>query len=147
MSTAIHRPVFVLGHPRTGTTHMFNLLSLNKREFTCATTFMVGFPLSFLWFEKHRWLLGNNILSEKRPMDNMKLEWDSPQEDELAINAITGLSPYMYVSNHTSTALSFSIAINCFKFVLSFCFLIVLRSVISEELSVVTTTLQLHCSP
>ena len=76
---------------------MFNLLSLNKREFTCSTTFMVGFPLSFLWFEKHRWLLGNNILSEKRPMDNMKLEWDSPQEDELAINAITGLSPYMYV--------------------------------------------------
>jgi len=93
------RPVFVIGHPRTGTTHMFNLLALNKAEFSHTTTFNVGFPLSYIWFEKYRHLLGNNILSEKRPMDNMALNWESPQEDELATNVLTsGLSPYMCIS-------------------------------------------------
>ena len=93
------RPVFILGHPRTGTTHMYNLLSLNKTEFGHCNTFMVGFPLSFVWFEKHRGILGSNILSEKRPMDNMALSWESPQEDELATNVLTsGLSPYMCIT-------------------------------------------------
>ena len=40
-------PVFVLGHPRTGTTHLHNLLSKDER-FAFATTFSVGFPSSFL---------------------------------------------------------------------------------------------------
>ena len=93
------RPVFVIGHPRTGTTHMYNLLSLNTTDFANTTTFMVGFPQSFVWFEKYRGILGNNILSKKRPMDNMALDWESPQEDELATNVLSGgLSPYMCIS-------------------------------------------------
>lgn len=34
-------PVFILGHPRTGTTHLHNLLSLDGR-FAFATTFQAG---------------------------------------------------------------------------------------------------------
>lgn len=108
-----NRPVFVIGHPRTGTTHMFNLLSLNKQYFDNCTTFMVGFPLSFIWFEKYRSLLGDSILSKKRPMDNMALGWDLPQEDELATNVLTsGLSPYMCVLSQKGKYGLFSIVNN-----------------------------------
>ena len=45
-------PVFVLGHPRTGTTHLHNLLSKDPR-FAYANTFQVGFPSSFLEHGKY----------------------------------------------------------------------------------------------
>ena len=36
------------------------------------------------------------IMDNKRPMDNMALAWDTPQEDELATNMMSsGVSPYM----------------------------------------------------
>jgi hypothetical protein len=93
------RPVFVIGHPRTGTTHMQNLLALNSREFCHLTTFQIGFPLAYVWFEKYRWILGDSIVSSKRPMDDMALGWDTPQEDELATSVLTaGLSPYACIS-------------------------------------------------
>ena len=41
------QPVFILGHPRTGTTHLHNLLCKDDR-FAYATTFSVGFPSGFL---------------------------------------------------------------------------------------------------
>ena len=40
-------PVFILGHPRTGTTHLFNILSLD-RKFAYTNTFQAGFPSGFL---------------------------------------------------------------------------------------------------
>jgi hypothetical protein len=89
-------PVFVLGHPRTGTTLLHGLLALDKERFAICDTFMVGFPQCFLWFEKVGKFLFKNILSETRPMDNMKLHFDLPQEDELGTNLLSGLgvSPY-----------------------------------------------------
>eukprot|EP00798_Chlamydomonas_sp_ICE-L_P014638 gene14638-20674_t len=50
-------PVFILGHPRT------------------------GFPSSFLCIERFRWLL-SPLLSETRPMDNMKLTWEAAEEGD-----------------------------------------------------------------
>ena len=89
------RPVFVLGHPRTGTTHCFNLLSLDER-FAYPTTFMCGFPSYFLWFERFGKALLAGVISKTRPMDNMALSFDTPQEDELATNVLSaGASPYM----------------------------------------------------
>ena len=41
-------PVFVLGHPRTGTTHLHNILAKDETRFGAATTFDVGFPSGFL---------------------------------------------------------------------------------------------------
>ena len=38
------RPLFVLGHPRTGTTHLHNLLSLDREHFAFCSTFHCGFP-------------------------------------------------------------------------------------------------------
>ena len=86
-------PVFVLGHPRTGTTHLHNLLSKDSR-FAYANTFQVGFPSSFLstsWLAPYMGL----IMDSTRPMDNMALAWDTPQEDEVAVNQLSsGASPY-----------------------------------------------------
>ena len=45
-------PVFILGHPRTGTTLVHNVLSLDE-QFAVANTFKVGFPASFLSLEKY----------------------------------------------------------------------------------------------
>ena len=87
------RPIFILGHPRTGTTLLHNLLSLDD-EFGFCSTFCAGFPSSFLWFERFQWMLAG-MVDDTRPMDNMPLSLDVPQEDELAVNVLTaGTSPY-----------------------------------------------------
>ena len=95
-SYPIHpRPLFVLGHPRTGTTLLHNLLSRDSRNFIFCSTFQVGFPSTFLSLGGCRSLLAP-MLDPTRPMDNMALDFDLPQEDELATNVLSGgVSPYM----------------------------------------------------
>ena len=89
------RPLFILGHPRTGTTLLHNLIAKDTHNFGFCSTFCAGFPTCFLWFEKYKWMLAG-MVDDKRPMDNMELSLDVPQEDELAINVLTaGTSPYM----------------------------------------------------
>uniref|UniRef100_A0A7S3QGG2 Uncharacterized protein n=1 Tax=Chaetoceros debilis TaxID=122233 RepID=A0A7S3QGG2_9STRA len=89
-------PVFILGHPRTGTTLLHSLLALDEERFSIFDTFMVGFPHCFLSFERMGKFLFKNILSPTRPMDSMKLHFDLPQEDELGTNILSGctVSPY-----------------------------------------------------
>ena len=99
-STTTQSPIFVLGHPRTGTTLLHSLLALDEERFTYCNTFMAGFPHCFLFFENIGKLLFAPILSKTRPMDNMKLHFDLPQEDELATNLLSGflVSPYTSIS-------------------------------------------------
>ena len=90
-------PVFILGHPRTGTTHLHNLLALDGNRFGYCTTFQAGFPSTFLILERFSWLL-SPLMDKTRPMDQMKLSFELPQEDEIATNALTaGISPYMQI--------------------------------------------------
>jgi hypothetical protein len=44
-------PLFVLGHPRTGTTLLHSLMSLDSDRFANCSTFCAGFPHAFLSFE------------------------------------------------------------------------------------------------
>ena len=82
-------PVFVIGHWRTGTTLLHELLIRDER---------FGFPDMQDCFNPHHALLTNRffkryarwMLPEKRPMDNMLLGWERPQEDEFAL-ALLGL--------------------------------------------------------
>ena len=67
-------PVFILGHPRTGTTLLHNLLSQDAEQFGFANTFHCGFPGGFLTLEKHNHLL-EGVIDKKRPMDNVKLSF------------------------------------------------------------------------
>lgn len=90
------RPVFVLGHPRTGTTLLHSLLALDTKQFAICTTFCSGFPSSLLWFERLGKTLFSGVIDDTRPMDNVKLHFDLPQEDELATNVLSaGTSAYM----------------------------------------------------
>jgi hypothetical protein len=82
-------PVFVIGHWRTGTTLLHELLIRDGR---------FGFPDMVDCFAPHHSLLTNRFLKrycgwmvpEKRPMDNMLCGWERPQEDEFAL-ALLGL--------------------------------------------------------
>lgn len=95
---ALHpAPVFVLGHPRTGTTLLHNLLALDDERFAFANTLQCGFPSAFLLLDALglRGAMGA-MVDDKRPMDNVALSLDTPQEDELATNVLSaGASPYM----------------------------------------------------
>ena len=92
----IRPPVFILGHPRTGTTLLHSLLALDEHRFAICNTFCAGFPSCFLWFESIGKVLFKNVIDDTRPMDNVKLHFDLPQEDELATNVLSGgVSPYM----------------------------------------------------
>lgn len=69
------RPVFVLGHPRTGTTHLHNLLALDSDQFIICTTFCAGFPSSFLWFENLGKRMFSGVIDKKRPMVRDSVLW------------------------------------------------------------------------
>lgn len=90
-------PVFVVGHWRTGTTLLHELLILDDRH--TSPTFLHCFsPCDFLLTEgvlkKHLGFL----LPEKRPMDNMAVGWDRPQEDEFALCLLGQPSTYADVA-------------------------------------------------
>ena len=89
-------PVFIIGHPRTGTTLLHNILSEDDRNFFFCSTFCAGFPSSFLFFEGIGKFLFSRVIDRTRPMDTMPLHFDLPQEDECATNILSGgLSYYM----------------------------------------------------
>ena len=87
-------PLFVLGHWRSGTTLLHELLMLDARH-TCPTTFQCLAPHHFLWTE---WFLPpiiKYLLPAQRPMDNMEAGLDRPQEDEFALANLGLPSPYL----------------------------------------------------
>lgn len=96
-------PIFILGHPRTGTTHLHNLLSLDD-NYCVVRTIDVAFPSSFVFL---RALLPNSVLKlvesllvdTTRPMDALPLNFSTPSEDEIATNVLSGgTSPYAALS-------------------------------------------------
>jgi hypothetical protein len=93
-------PIFIIGHWRTGTTHLHELLTVDERFFA-PTTLECLAPAQCLAFG---WLLRTHgfILPEKRPMDDMPVGWDQPQEDEFALLNLGLGSPYetMIFPNH-----------------------------------------------
>jgi hypothetical protein len=86
-------PVFILGHWRSGTTYLHELLMRDER---------FGTPSSFQCFQPHHMLLTEAIVTRlfwwvvpsKRPQDNVDLSWNSPQEDEFALCAMGLRTPY-----------------------------------------------------
>ncbi len=86
-------PIFILGHWRSGTTLVHELIIKDPR-FAYPTTFQCFAPNHFLitewWFRK----LGGWLLPRKRPMDDMDVGWDRPQEDEFALLSLGLPSPY-----------------------------------------------------
>lgn len=77
-------PVFILGHWRTGTTWLHELLALDPRH-RAPTTYECLNPNHMLLTE--RWLkhCTQFCLPKHRPPDAMAVGWDLPQEDEFAL--------------------------------------------------------------
>ena len=90
--TPMKAPVFILGHWRSGTTFVHNVLSCDKRFGYC-TTYQTVFPHLMMFgqpmFKKTmQWLMPS-----QRPTDNMELAPDLPQEEEFAL---ANMMPYTY---------------------------------------------------
>jgi len=85
-------PVFIIGHWRTGTTLLYKLMSLDE-QFTAPTLFQVAEPDSLLTSHAYYKPIMLALVKETRPMDNVKVGMDEPQEDEYAIYRLTGTSP------------------------------------------------------
>jgi hypothetical protein len=86
-------PLLVLGHWRTGTTLLHELLMLDDRHAAPTThdCFMPCHPLlTGDFYRRHL----NFLLPAKRPMDAMPAGWDRPQEDEFALVLLGHPSPY-----------------------------------------------------
>jgi len=92
-------PIFIIGHWRSGTTYLHNILSLDK-NLGIFTTFSAFVPSIFLGFEDFFKPIVSKYMPTKRPMDNIKMDADYPQEEEYAIAA---LCPY---SVHNSICFS-----------------------------------------
>ncbi len=94
-------PLFIIGHWRTGTTLLHELLILDPRH-TYPNTYQCLAPNHFLltetWFKRLFWFL----MPSRRPMDNMPMGWDRPQEDEFALCMLGQPSPYLTIAfpNH-----------------------------------------------
>ncbi|MGD1942712.1 MAG: sulfotransferase [Leptolyngbyaceae cyanobacterium] len=91
-------PIFILGHWRSGTTLLHELLALDIEQLAYPNTFEVMSPQTFLSTESllSRWLA--KLVPDRRPMDNMSLKVNSPQEDEFAIALMTLQSYYLGLS-------------------------------------------------
>lgn len=87
-------PIFILGHWRSGTTYLHNVLSLDK-NLGYFSTFHTSLPGIFLGSETLFKSFVALSLPEKRPMDDVTMGTDLPQEDEFALAAFS-----TYSANH-----------------------------------------------
>ena len=86
-------PLFIIGHWRSGTTLLHELLMLDDR-FCCPNTYQCFAPGHFLLTESAVTSALSWIMPAKRPMDDVAAGWDRPQEDEFALVNLGAPSPY-----------------------------------------------------
>ena len=90
-------PLFILGYARSGTTHLQNLLAQDARYGYCTTWQGATSPFALIgsgWLKR---LVERGIASagdQTRPMDNVKITLDTPQEEDLAL---ANISPASFV--------------------------------------------------
>ena len=85
-------PVFILGHWRSGTTFVHNVLSQDK-QFGYNTTYQTVFPHMMLFGQPLFKKMAAMAIPKKRPTDNMELKADQPQEEEFAL---VNMTPYTF---------------------------------------------------
>jgi hypothetical protein len=108
----IEDPVFIIGFWRSGTTFLHNLLCRDPNH-AFVSTYQSIFPnhclVNSIWVKK----LAELIAPDKRPVDNVKLDMNYPQEEEVALGNMQALSFYNFFyfpsrfENYKSTALYF----------------------------------------
>ncbi|NLY00078.1 MAG: sulfotransferase [Rhodopirellula sp.] len=87
-------PIFIVGHWRSGTTLLHELMVLDPRH---------SYPDTYSCFAPNHFPISRRVLPPlltmliptRRPMDNMPAGWDRPQEDEFALCNMGLPSPYL----------------------------------------------------
>jgi len=87
-------PIFIIGHHRSGTTHLWKLLSVDKR-FIYPTVTETIFPFTMLSMETITNKLARIFIPRKRPQDNVSSSSESPMGEEWALCTSTFLSTHM----------------------------------------------------
>jgi hypothetical protein len=100
-NTAIHpSPIFIIGHWRTGTTHLHNLMCKDRN---------IGYVTVFQAMAAGCSIVGERLMKPgaakiagkrhpTREIDNVPLSMDNPEEQDLAI---ASMSPYSYLHLYT----------------------------------------------
>ena len=90
-------PIFILGHWRSGTTYLHELMMLDER-FAAPSTYQCFAPGHFLLTESVFRRFGGWLLPDRRPIDNVRLGWERPQEDEFALMNLGAPSTYRRIA-------------------------------------------------
>ena len=93
-ASRVGAPLFILGHYRSGTTHLHNLLALDP-QLAAPTFFQVLNPHTFLTIERWVATVADKLVVQRRYLDEVALGTGVPSEDEVAMCTMTGLSPYL----------------------------------------------------
>ena len=90
-------PIFIIGHWRSGTTHLLNLMAQDP-QFGYVPSYQVLVPeFSLLGEERIKaWIA--DVLPPTRVADNVRLHLDGPQEEEVAVADLVPYSIYHYWS-------------------------------------------------
>lgn len=90
-AAAVKSPLFILGHPRSGTTYLLNVLSRDP-QFAFCQTYEALTPHIFLTTGAITKKLLQKTMPATRPQDNVKTGADMPIEEEFAMGSISDTS-------------------------------------------------------
>lgn len=90
-------PIFIVGHWRSGTTLMHELMALDATA-AYPSNFEAFVPKHFLFSGWFFYPLINLLMPAKRPMDSMSMSADSPQEDDFALISDGAATPYRRIA-------------------------------------------------
>ena len=86
-------PIFIVGHMRSGTTHLHNLLAASG-QFATVPPVVAGMPWEALGLARVLRPFVEQYLPEDRLIDSVRVRSDSPTEDEIALANMHTLSYY-----------------------------------------------------
>jgi hypothetical protein len=86
-------PIFIIGHPRSGTTHLHNLMCQDKNMGYVTTLQAVAPDFLFVAGKTLKPLL-KKLMPSGRAMDQVSVTMDGPQEEEIAV---FNLSPHAFL--------------------------------------------------
>lgn len=89
-------PLFLLGFWRSGTTLLHNLLSMDP-GWGFVNTYQAAMPDVFLAGQNRVRRMIEKSLPANRGVDNIPVDFAMPQEEEIAMMCVSGLSPYAYL--------------------------------------------------
>ena len=90
-------PLFILGHWRSGTTFVHNILAQDK-HFGYTTTYQTVLTHYIMAMQGFFKPCMKFVMPDKRPTDNMELAPDLPQEEEFALSNMTPCNYYNFWS-------------------------------------------------